>query len=135
MRFHFSGCDYTLGPPLRIPNIKNMGRDLAPKRLRICPGLMERRRPEEILAVLCPKPTLKSEIPEKFGRCAPKDTQVDHKNRDFLLESRENEDHAKMMHSISDLLSRYRLCYDPKNMPMSRPGGLRMWAEAKILYS
>ena len=92
-----------------------MGRDLAPKRLRICPGLMEHRRPEEILAVLCPRPTRKSEIPEKFGRCAPKDTQVDHKNRDFSLESRENEDHAKMMHSISDLLSRYRLCYDPKN--------------------
>ena len=112
-----------------------MGRDLALERLRICPGLMERRRPEEILVVICPKPTLKSEIPEKFGRCAPKDTQVDHKNRDFSLESRENEDHAKMMHSISDLLSRYRLCYDPKNMPMSRPGGLRMWAEAKILYS
>ena len=112
-----------------------MGTILAPERLRICPGLMEHRRPEEILAVLCPKPTRKSEIPEKFGRCAPKDTQVDHKNRDFSLESRENEDHAKMMHSISDLLSRYRLCYDPKNMPMSRPGGLRMWAEAKILYS
>ena len=29
--------DYTLGPPLRIPNIKNIGRDLAPEELRICP--------------------------------------------------------------------------------------------------
>ena len=28
---------YTLGPPLRIPDIKNMGRDLAPEELRICP--------------------------------------------------------------------------------------------------
>ena len=28
---------YTLGSPLRIPNVKNMGRDLAPKELRICP--------------------------------------------------------------------------------------------------
>ena len=76
---------YTPGPALRILHVKNMGMILAPERLRICPGLMEHRRPEEILAVLCPKPTLKSEIPEKFGRCAPKDTQVDHKNRDFSL--------------------------------------------------
>ena len=44
---------YTLGSPLRIPDVKNLGRDLAPEGLRICPGLMdlERRRPEEILAV------------------------------------------------------------------------------------
>ena len=28
---------YTLGPPLRILHIKNMGMDLAPERLRICP--------------------------------------------------------------------------------------------------
>ena len=28
---------YTLDSPLRIPIIKNMGRDLAPEELRICP--------------------------------------------------------------------------------------------------
>ena len=28
---------YTLGPPLRILHVKNMGRILAPERLRICP--------------------------------------------------------------------------------------------------
>ena len=28
---------YTFGPPLRIANIKNMGKDLAPEKLRICP--------------------------------------------------------------------------------------------------
>ena len=33
---------YTLGPTLRIPDIKNMGRDLALEELRICPGF---RRP------------------------------------------------------------------------------------------
>ena len=31
---------YTLGPALRIPDIKNMGKDLAPEELRICPRLM-----------------------------------------------------------------------------------------------
>ena len=29
--------DYTLGPALRIADIKNMGKDLAPEELRICP--------------------------------------------------------------------------------------------------
>ena len=28
---------YTLGPPLRIADIKNMGKDFAPEDLRICP--------------------------------------------------------------------------------------------------
>ena len=41
---------YTLGPPLRIPDIKNVGKDLAPEELRIshdCP--MGHGRPEQIL--------------------------------------------------------------------------------------
>ena len=28
---------YTLGPALRIPHVKNMGKDLALEELRICP--------------------------------------------------------------------------------------------------
>ena len=28
---------YTLGPPLRILHVKNVGKDLAPEELRICP--------------------------------------------------------------------------------------------------
>ena len=41
---------YTFGPPLRIPDIKNVGKDLAPEELRIshdCP--MGHGRPEKIL--------------------------------------------------------------------------------------
>ena len=43
--------EYTFGLALRTPNVKNVGKDLAPEALRICPGLMERRRPGEILVV------------------------------------------------------------------------------------
>ena len=39
---HLIKRHYTLGPALRIPDIKNMGRDLALEELRICPGF---RRP------------------------------------------------------------------------------------------
>ena len=46
-----------------------------------------------------------------------------------------SEDPAKMTHSISDFLRRLRAQEYAKNMPMNRPGGLRMWAEAKFLYS
>ena len=38
---------------------------------------------------------------------------------------------AKITHSISD----FGDASEPKNMPMARPEGLRMCAEAKFLYS
>ena len=31
--------EYTFGPALRTPNVKNLGTDLAPERLRTCPWL------------------------------------------------------------------------------------------------
>ena len=36
-RKHLRGATCTFGPALRIPNIKNMGRNMAPETLRICP--------------------------------------------------------------------------------------------------
>ena len=40
---------YTLGPALRTLHVKNLGRDLAPERLRTCPwGARGPRRPEKI---------------------------------------------------------------------------------------
>ena len=39
---------------------------------------------------------------------------------------------AKMTHSITDF---WGDASKPKNMPMARPEELRMWAEAKFLYS
>ena len=36
-RTAFYWAAYTLGPALRIPDIKNLGKELAPEELRICP--------------------------------------------------------------------------------------------------
>ena len=38
---------YTLGPALRIPDVKNMGKDLAPEELRISPSEALTATPEE----------------------------------------------------------------------------------------
>ena len=35
--YRYPILEYTLGPPLRIPDVKNVGRDLALEELRICP--------------------------------------------------------------------------------------------------
>ena len=75
-----------------------MGKDLAPEALRICPGLMERRRPGEILVLF---DALKSEILQKSGAARAKDKLVDHQNRDFWPAIVRNEDHAKMTRSRS----------------------------------
>ena len=40
---HLDDRVYTLGPALRIPNVKNMGKDLALEELRICPWPRGRR--------------------------------------------------------------------------------------------
>ena len=75
-------------------------------------------------------------ILEKIARCArPKTACCDHHNIAILLSDIKSEDPAKMTHSISDFLRRLRAQEYAKNMPMNRPGGLRMWAEAKFLYS
>ena len=35
---------YTFGPPLRTPNVKNLGKDLAPEQLRTCPWIVGTRK-------------------------------------------------------------------------------------------
>ena len=79
-----------------------------------------------------------AKILEKIARCARQDDQLDHQYRDFdwiSITDEKSEDPAKMTHSISDFLRRLRAQEYAKNMPINRPGGLRMWAEAKFLYS
>ena len=43
---------YTLGPPLRILHVKNVGKDLAPEELRICPLLAGGPTGQQIFAIL-----------------------------------------------------------------------------------
>ena len=47
------------------------------------------------------------------------------------LTDAKSDEPAKMTHSISDFWGRLK----PKNVPMARPEELRMWVEAKFLYS
>ena len=46
---------------------------------------------------------------KKSGAARAKDKLLGHQNREFSPAIARNEDHAKMTHSISDLLSRDRL--------------------------
>ena len=71
---------------------------------------------------------------KKSRAARAKDDLLDHQYRDFANDMK-SEDLGQMTHSISDFLRRLRAQEYAKNMPMNRPGGLRMWAEAKFLYS
>ena len=72
MTFH-----YTLGPAIRIPYYKNMGKDLAPEELRICPLLAGGPAGQQNFAILDAN-TQKSF--KKIARCA---RQGRHAERQF----------------------------------------------------
>ena len=80
---------YTLGPALRIPDVKNLGRDLALKVLRIL--WISRCNNVKILE-----------------KSRAKDGLLDHQDRGSTLTDVKSEDPAKMTHSISDFLRRLR---------------------------
>ena len=91
----------TLGSPIRIPNYKNLGVDLAPEELRICPWAVGTRKFSGFSGAITSKSLKKS-------RCARPDDQLHDRYRDFAICDEKNEDPAKMTHSISDFLRRLR---------------------------
>ena len=119
--------DYTSHPPLRTPDIKNLGVGFAPERLRICPWTMASRKFFEVSGAISSKSSKKSRAARakmiSFFHLFTTDIVISQVTR-------KSEDPAKMTHSISDFLRRLRAQEYAKNMPMNRPGGLRMWAEA-----
>jgi hypothetical protein len=71
---------YTLDSPLRIPDVKNMGKDFAPEELRIshdCPMGHEHQRKFWIFRCKNVK------ILEKSRAARAKDDRFDHRYRDF----------------------------------------------------
>ena len=93
--------NYTLGSPIRIPNYKNLGVDLAPEELRICPWAVGTRKKSGFSPAIMSKSLKKS-------RCARPDDQLHDRYRDFAMCDEKSEDPAKMTHSISDFLRRLR---------------------------
>ena len=87
---------YTLGPALRIADIKNMGRDLAWEELRICPWLAhEPWGPERILDFLLHKHqnprknrAKTSKSSKRWRAARAKTHRFDHRYRDFANDAK-----------------------------------------------
>ena len=97
------GFPYTLGSPLRIPNIKNVGKDLAPEELRICPEFAGGpARPAKNCDFTCQN----AKILEKIARCARHGDDRRPRNQDFAMEAENSRPSCQNDALNTDFLSR-----------------------------
>ena len=154
---------YTLGAPLRILHVKNVAMIFAPERLRIFPHVTWGDTPTTTwLQYVDPQPAYSTahapEHREIFLKISPHESAhvtrtgalsavFSHKRGKFHARTKDNHldrqsrNFGWLMRKVKNP-PKWRTQYltfwvalEPKNMPMGRPGGLRMWAEVRSLYS
>ena len=88
--------------------------------------------PEKISGFRCKIAGKIVKILEKLRAARAKDSQFD---TDIVILPTDEKVKTVPLQNDALNIRLFKGASEPKNMPMSRPGGLRMWAEAKILYS